>query len=81
MAGRVPHGQAVARLRPKNQITLPEVIVDEVGVEIGDRFRVNVEDGVIRLFPIRKSYYGALKGLWPPDWMEELRRDRDSWQP
>lgn len=81
MAVRVLHGQAVARLRPKNQITLPEAIVDEVGVEIGDRFRVTVEDGVIRLFPIRKSYYGALKGLWPPDWMEELRRDRDSWQP
>jgi antitoxin component of MazEF toxin-antitoxin module len=71
----------VARLRAKNQLTLPEAVVDMVGAEVGDRFRVSVEDGVIRLDRIRKSYYGSLKGLWPDDWMEELRRDRDSWAP
>ncbi len=80
MAVRVRQG-AVARLRHKNQLTLPDPVVEEVGAEIGDRFRVSVEDGVIHLELIRKSYYGSLKGLWPADWMEELRRDRDSWQP
>ena len=69
----------VARLRAKNQLTLPESVVSQVGADIGDRFRVSVEDGVIHLEPVRKSYYGALKGVWPPDWMEELRKERDSW--
>ena len=72
---------AVARLRAKNQLTLPDRIVDEAGAEIGDRFRVTVEDRVIRLEPIRRSYYGSLKDMWPDNWMEELRRDRDNWQP
>jgi hypothetical protein len=71
----------IARLRRKNQLTLPEAVVAEVGAEVGDRFRVSADDGVIRLERIRKSYYGALRGLWPDDWMEDLRRDRDSWQP
>lgn len=81
MAANVLPPRSVARLRAKNQLTLPEAVVTEIGAEIGDRFRVIVEDGGIRLEPIRKSYFGSLKGLWPDDWMEELRRDRDSWQP
>jgi bifunctional DNA-binding transcriptional regulator/antitoxin component of YhaV-PrlF toxin-antitoxin module len=71
----------IARLRAKSQLTLPDAVVREIGAEVGDRFRVTVEDGGIRLEPIQKSYYGSLKGVWPDDWMEELRRDRDSWSP
>ena len=81
MRSGVERAAAVARLRPKNQLTLPEAILSEVGAKVGDRFRITAEDGVVRLHPVRSSYYGALKDLWPPDWMEELRRDRDSWQP
>jgi antitoxin component of MazEF toxin-antitoxin module len=67
-------------LRAKNQLTLPDVIVTAVGAQTGDRFRVTVQDGAIRLEPIRKSYAGSLKGLWPPDWMDEIRKERDSWE-
>lgn len=77
----VPTVPRVARLRAKNQVTLPEVALAEVGAALGDRFLVTVDEGVIRLEPVRRSYAGALKGLWPRDWMDELRRDRDSWQP
>lgn len=80
MAGRVRQSP-IARLRAKNQLTLPEAVVAEIGAEVGDRFRISVEEGVIRLDRVRKSYYGSLKGLWPDGWMEELRRDRDSWAP
>lgn len=79
MATDIGPKQAVARLRTKNQLTLPDVVVKEIGAAIGDRFRVSIEDDAIRLEPIRKSYAGSLKGLWPPNWMEELRRERDSW--
>lgn len=67
-------------MRAKNQLTLPDVIVKAVGAGEGDRFRVTVRDGAITLEPIRKSYAGSLKGLWPPGWMEELRQERDSWE-
>jgi bifunctional DNA-binding transcriptional regulator/antitoxin component of YhaV-PrlF toxin-antitoxin module len=81
MTTRVAPKAPIARLRTKSQLTLPEPVVRELGISAGDRFRVTVEDGGIRLQPLRKSYYGTLKGLWPDDWMEELRRDRDSWAP
>ena len=76
----LPNGPS-ARLRPKNQLTLPETVVNQLQAKVGDRFRVTVDDNVVQLHLVRKSYAGALKDLWPPDWMEELRRDRDSWQP
>jgi bifunctional DNA-binding transcriptional regulator/antitoxin component of YhaV-PrlF toxin-antitoxin module len=70
---------STARLRAKNQLTLPQEIVNEVGIEPGDRFRITAEEGVITLVPIRRSYYGAFAGLWPDDWMEDLRREREAW--
>jgi antitoxin component of MazEF toxin-antitoxin module len=79
MSTTVVHTSEIAQLRAKNQLTLPDAIVKEVGAEKGDRFRVAVEDGVIRLIPLRKSYYGAFRGLWPDNWMEELRKERDEW--
>lgn len=69
------------RLRPKNQVTLPQAALALIGAKLGDRFLVSVEDDVVRLEPVRDSYAGALQGVWPNDWQEELRRDRDSWQP
>jgi AbrB family looped-hinge helix DNA binding protein len=71
----------IARLRAKSQLTLPEPIVRELGIAPGDRLRVTVENGGIRLQPVRKSYAGLFPDLWPDDWMEELRRDRDGWAP
>lgn len=79
MSTPVVHKSGVAQLRAKNQLTLPDAIVREVGAEKGDRFRISVQDGAIRLQPIRKSYAGSLKGVWPDNWMEELRKERDEW--
>lgn len=79
MTTSVGRRDATARLRPKNQLTIPEAVVRTVGAEIGDRFRVETDGDSIRLIPVRKSYFGALKGLWPDNWMEELREERDSW--
>lgn len=81
MAANVEPRPTLARLRAKNQLTLPEPALAEIRATVGDRFLVTVEHGGIRLEPVRRSYAGALKGVWPPGWMEELRRDRDSWQP
>lgn len=79
MDSQIDSEAPVARLRAKNQITLPEAIATKAGVGVGDRFKVAFVDGVIRLTPIRTSYFGALSGVWPEDWTDELRRDRDEW--
>lgn len=67
------------RLRPKNQITVPEVALTQVGATEGDRFLVSVQDGVIRLERVLPSYAGALKGVFPSDWQTQLRAERDAW--
>jgi len=59
---------------------VPEVAVAGVGAAIGDRFLVTVEDGAIRLEPVRASYAGALKDVFPADWEAQLRADRDAWR-
>ncbi len=69
------------RVRAKNQITVPDAALQEVGVGVGDRLLVIVENGMIRLEPIRTSYFGTLKGVWGPNATEEIRAERDrDWQ-
>jgi len=75
-----PTRPSIARLREKNQLTVPDVAVAAVGATVGTRFMVTVDDGVIRLERVLDSYYGALRGVWGPNWMEELRADRDAWE-
>ena len=77
----VPGTVAIVRLRPKNQITLPGPSLKELGAAVGDRFLLSVDANGLRLEPVRASYAGALEGVWPTDWPEDLRRERDSWQP
>ena len=56
---------AVARLRPRNQLTLPEPVVAALGVTPGERFLVYVEGrDSVRLVRIRTSYAGAFAGMW-----------------
>jgi hypothetical protein len=79
-ATALPIGASVARLRTKNQLTVPDAAVAGVGAAVGDRFLVTVEDGVIRLEPVRASYAGVLKHVYPDDWEARLRADRDDWR-
>lgn len=69
-----------ARLRRKNQLTVPESAVAGAGAQEGDTFLVTVEDGVIHLQRVLPSYSGALAGVYPDDWAEQLRKDRDAWR-
>lgn len=72
---------AEARLRARNQITLPEPIVEAAHVEPGDRFVVEVDaddPGTVRLHRVRESYAGALEGVYG-DVGAYLERERDDW--
>jgi bifunctional DNA-binding transcriptional regulator/antitoxin component of YhaV-PrlF toxin-antitoxin module len=70
----------VVRLRRKNQLTVPETVLAEIGAAVGDRFLISVEGGAVRLERVLPSYAGALADVYPADWAEQLRKDRDDWR-
>jgi len=72
---------AEARLRARNQLTLPEQIVHAAGIVEGDRFVVEVTPGdpdTVRLHRIRSSYAGALRDIFG-DPVDALETERASW--
>jgi hypothetical protein len=73
---------ATARLRGRNQLTLPDAIVQAAGVEEGATFVVEVDPSdpdVVRLRRIRPSYAGSLRGLYEPV-AEYLDGERTGWE-
>jgi hypothetical protein len=70
-----------ARLRARNQITLPDRIVQAAGLDAGATFVVELDPGdpdIVRLRRVRSSYAGALKGLYEPT-AEYLAGERAGW--
>ena len=70
-----------ARVRAKNQFTLPDAVVRAAGISEGDRFVVEVNPGdtdTVRLHRIRPSYAGALRDAFG-DAGEALEAERSSW--
>ena len=77
----IPHVTAEARLRARNQLTLPEPVVLAAGIVEGDRFVVEVVAGdpdTLRLHRIRASYAGALREVYG-DPAEYLEAERETW--
>ncbi len=73
---------AEARLRARNQLTLPETVVRAAGIVEGDRFVVEVLPGdpdTVRLHRIRPSYAGALRDVYG-DPAEAVEVERQSWE-
>jgi hypothetical protein len=73
----VPSG--TARLRRKNQLTVPDDALRAVGASVGDRFLVTVQSGAIRLVPVRDSYAGTMADVFPAEAGAAIRKERDAW--
>ena len=74
---------ATARLRARNQLTLPDPIVQAGGLEDGATFIVELEPSdpdVVRLRRVRPTYAGALAGMFEPS-AEYLAGERAGWEP
>jgi bifunctional DNA-binding transcriptional regulator/antitoxin component of YhaV-PrlF toxin-antitoxin module len=73
------------RLSSKNQVTIPVVVLREMGVRPGDELEIvpRGREAVIR--SATKSPWlkraGSLTGVWPPDHLESLRDEWDRSQP
>ena len=84
MTDPVAQRPPVARLRRRNQLTLPEPVVRALDAKQGERFLVSVEGpDSVRLVRIRTSYAGALTGMWGDSQEavdEWLRSERATWE-
>jgi len=72
---------AEARLRERNQLTIPDPIVRAAGIKPGETFVVELEPNepdTLRLRRVRGSYAGALRGLYG-DADAYLDEERDAW--
>ena len=54
----------LAELRQKSQITIPKEIVEQLGLNEGDKLEIYVQDGVICIMPV---------AVYPKKYLEELR--------
>ena len=58
-----PAKTATISLRPKRQLTLPRAACEELGVEPGDRLELWLEDGTLRLKPVKAAALDALSEI------------------
>lgn len=73
---------AEARLRGRNQLTLPDPVVKAGGIAEGDRFVVEIDPAdpdTVRLHRIRASYAGALRDVYG-DPVAALAEERQGWE-
>jgi hypothetical protein len=56
------------RFRPGAWLTLPEALVERLGVSVGDSFQISEKEGVIRLTPVSDT----IKSAWPKEFIELL---------
>jgi len=76
------HVAAQARIRARNQLTLPDPVVQAAGIVEGDRFVVQLDPDdpdVVHLHRIRASYAGALDGVYG-DVDAYIESERTSWR-
>jgi antitoxin component of MazEF toxin-antitoxin module len=64
------------RISTKNQVTIPVTALQEAGLHPGDQVLVEaLDDGELRIHRGERSFedaFGALTGVYPPGYLEEL---------
>ncbi len=71
-----------ARLRARNQLTLPDAVVRAAGIREGERFLVEIapdDPDTVRLHRIRTSYAGALAEVYGRA-SDALEDAREGWE-
>ena len=74
-----PRRRGFTRLSSKHQVTIPVAVLAEAGVRPGEEFRVVAAGpGRIALERVEnplERFKGALTGVFPPGFLEELRAE------
>lgn len=67
------------RISAKNQVTIPVAVLEEAGLHAGDQVVVEaLEEGELRIRrgAVRfESAFGALTGIYPAGYLEQLDRE------
>lgn len=76
--------EADARLRAKNQITLPDPIVRAVGAQADDVFHFEAdpaEPGVVRIHVLPRDFAGSLTGVFgtAEETLTFVRGEHEAW--
>lgn len=60
----------------KGQTTLPKAVRDALSVQAGDRVRYVIQDGEVRIVPVRSvsRLFGILRHDGPPATLEDMER-------
>jgi hypothetical protein len=71
-------------LNDKNELTLPDEVLDRLRLQPGDRLVVAFDEGGpdrLQVRPIRRSYAGILNGMYGTDEevLEYVRAERAAW--
>ena len=63
----------------KGQITLPKAVREALGVQTGDRVRYIIQDGEVRIRPVRpmSRLFGVVKYDGPPVSLEDMERSME----
>ena len=75
----------IARAMSKNEICVPEDVLDTLKIKVGDELDVNIRDGEIVLQPRKKSVVDNAFGIWADrddigDSVEYVRKMRAGWR-
>jgi bifunctional DNA-binding transcriptional regulator/antitoxin component of YhaV-PrlF toxin-antitoxin module len=69
-----------ARVRARNQVTIPEPIVRALGLAEGARLLFRADGDRMEIVVLRDSYAGALHGVWGADAQAWLAEERAAWE-
>ena len=58
----------ITKVNSRNQITIPQVLLEKLNAKAGDSVLVDVQDGIMVLIPQPKNYTKRLQGLHSEIW-------------
>ena len=79
--GLYPYSKGMSRISSKNQVTIPVTALEEAGLHPGDQVLIEaLEDGELRIRRGALNFddaFGALTGVYPPGYLEQLDAEDD----
>ncbi len=73
------------KVSSRNQIAVPRIAREQLGIQSGDHLLVDIQDGLLILWPMPKSYTEQLSGLHREIWQgidtaAYLETEREAWE-